>query len=427
MRKFLLKRIIFFVLLHPMVLHGQIANDTVANPLEFFYSSLSSGSPIEGYGFDHYANSERELATQRSRDGIKMGAIGVIGLNIVNAILADEFDWNLGIDIPVMIALSAATMTPFVLQYMRYREEKGKNGDDIGDDVEIDTVPAASVCQTLNYYAELFGGSSVEYGRWMMFASTVCMFNFDLYIANKLLIEGASILKENGKGPFGGLDTIDELFYHQMMTWIELGCMRDFYAMKHCRRATELAKQHFGPDSKVYLKLLLQLSALQAQRLHYRQSLRTHNEGYEAYVKLIKDEFCQRSDIGRANYWQSAKGYIYATVDMASILSKKRATRRSRPIAGPTYNALLLSKGLLLNTTVGFENHIKSCNVPKANALLEQKKKLLSDKAPNDILDSIDLEILHVLRKSDMPFYHSQPRNHLGQRPASHGRRRFGY
>ena len=406
MKKFLLKHIVLFVFLHPIVLHGQIASDTVTNPLEFFYENLSSGNPIEWYGFDHHASNKKELAQQQSRQSISLGMMGVLGLNIVNAILADKYDWNLWIDVPVMIAASGALMTPFVLRYMQYWETKGANHYDVEYSIvgNRDTAAATLVSQKLNHIAKLYGTSSVEYGRWMMYSSSVCMIKSDFDIANQLLKDGEGILRKNGKGPLGGLDTIDELFYRHMMTFIEVACDRDFYAIKHCRRATELAKQHFGPDSKVYLNFLLQLSALQAQRLHYRQSLKTHSEGHQAYVQMIKDEFCQRSDIGRANYWQSAKGYIYATVDMASILSKKRATRRSRPIAGPTYNALLLSKGLLLNTTVGFENHIKSCNVPKANALLEQKKKLLSDKAPNDILDSIDLEILHVLRESDMPF-----------------------
>lgn len=397
--------IILFVALLPHNLWGQSEHDTVGNVIErVLYDNLSGENPVESISFNHIATNKSALAGRRAEQSIRLGLMGVTGLNILNGILATKYGWNPWIDIPADIVASGAMMIPFVLWHRHYTEKEESGSDSIDIISVTDTATAAEISGNLNLVAEEYGTSSIEYGRWMMLSSAVCFLKYDIYTANKMLHEGASIIRNNGKGQFGGLDTIDELFYRQMMTHIEDACGRDYYAIKHCRRATELARLHFGSNSKLHLYFLLHLSSLQAQRFHYRQSLRTHNKGYKAYVQLIKDEFCQRSDIGRANYWQNAKSYIYATVDLASNISKQRTTRRSCPLAGPTYNALLLSKGLLLNTTVGFENHIKSSNIPEANALLEQKKRLLSDNAADSILDSIDLEILRILRENDKPY-----------------------
>ena len=206
-----------------------------------------------------------------------------------------------------------------------------------------------------------------------MICSAGCLLGLDIYMTSKLLNKGVTVLRKYGNGPFDGLDTIDEIYRHDIMALIELGSGRDYYALRHCSQSTELKRQYFGAESKFYLKGLLDISELQAQRFHYSQSLKTHNEGYQAYVKLIKDEFCQRSENGRSTYWQTAQNYIYATVDLAAQTSSYQTILRSRPLAGPTYNALLLSKGLLLNTTVGFENHIKNSGVPGTIELLNQK------------------------------------------------------
>ena len=265
-----------------------------------------------------------------------------------------------------------------------------------------DTVTAERINEALRSCAEQYGTKSVEYGRQLMLCGAECFGNYDLAQASVLIKRGVSIISQYGDGPFDGRDTVDEIFLHDVMTGVNI--IQDYNALHHCRRATELKRQYFGSNSKIHLNGLLILSRLQAQRFRYRESMKTHNKGYEAYVKLIKDEFCRRGERDRANYWQTVKGYIYATVDLAAQTSSQQATRRTRSLAGPAYNALLLYKGLLLNTTVGFENHVKNSGVQDAINLLEQKKLLAANNAPDSVIDSIDLVILQYLREDGKPY-----------------------
>lgn len=397
MRNILLTFFAVLTVSFPHTVCGQSVRDGSNNIIETtFYSDLD---PFENKNFSYRNEGRRKLEEQRARQSIRLGLMSVTALNIVNGVLADKYDWNLWVDVPAVIVASGVAMVPFFLWHKQY-----KNSDTSYMSSQPDSTTALLLEKKLKDCASRYGTSSVEYGRMLMICSAGCLLGYDLYTSSKLLKEGISIVREHGNGPFDGLDTIDEIFRHDMMILIENGSGRDYYALHHCIRTTELKRQYFGAESKFYLKSLLDMSELQAQRFHYSQSLKTHNEGYQAYVKLIKDEFCQRGEKGRSTYWQTAKNYIYATVDLAAQTASSWSTGQNRPLAGPTYNALLLSKGLLLNTTVGFENHVKNSGVEDAIELLEHRKQLSASNVPDSVLDSIDLVILRYLREDGVPY-----------------------
>lgn len=397
MRNIILILVAFWVISLPQSLCGQVERGSNDNIIETtFYSDLD---PFDNKTFNYRFDNRQRVAEQRAKQSIRLGLMSVAALNIVNGVLADKFGWNLWVDVPAVIAASGVAMVPFFLWHKQY-----KNSDTSDMSSQPDSTTALLLEKKLKDCANRYGTSSVEYGRMLMICSAGCMLGYDLYTSSKLLKEGISIVRKHGNGPFDGLDTIDEIFRHDMMILIENGSGRDYYALQHCIRTTALKRQYFGAESKFYLKSLLDMSELQAQRFHYSQSLKTHNEGYQAYVKLIKDEFCQRGEKGRSTYWQTAKNYIYATVDLAAQTASSWSVGRNRPLAGPTYNALLLSKGLLLNTTVGFENYVKNSGVEDAVELLERRKQLSASNAPDSVLDSIDLEILRYLREDGVPY-----------------------
>lgn len=258
--------------------------------------------------------------------------------------------------------------------------------------------------QVLNIYEDCYTIQSPRYAECLMWCAYICAEYGDYLQAKHLLSHSKRLFHNYGNGIFEGRDTINEIFRLDLETKLEYDSGREFRAVGLMEKSCELKRTYFGESSEVYLSALLNISYLCAQRLNLRKSNKYHNVGYTAYVERIKREFCTTSESERARYWETASKYINKTLSIAHKSGEKSNIGGMNSLASAAYNAMLLSKGLLLNTTISFEEYVIKTGIEEAVKCLEQKKLLFNLQCSQDTLDSIDYEILKILEKNNESF-----------------------
>lgn len=261
-----------------------------------------------------------------------------------------------------------------------------------------------SLNRLLSLYEERYSAHSLQYADCMMWCACVCAEFGDNKQAKKLLTQSDELYKQFGHGTFAGRDSINEIFRLDLKSKLEYNSARDYLAVRLANRVCQLKRDYFGEQSEVYLNALLDLSRLYAERLKYSKSNYYHNLGYNAYVERIKQEFCYTSESERVNYWEKAIKYINKTLELAHQSGSNGQRGGETSLSSAAYNALLLSKGILLNTTVGFEDYINNSGNAEAQRNLRVKKLLLEQHASQQDLDSLDYVILHALEMKGQGF-----------------------
>lgn len=302
-----------------------------------------------------------------------------------------------------VLSLDSVNAVKNTLQYDSLRVQIEQVLDKIKN-MRKSTTLNSSLNQVLSFYEKRYTVHSPQYADCMMWCAYACAEFGDNKQAWHLLKQSTEIFKQCGHGAFEGRDTINEIFRLDLESKLEYNSGRDYMAVRLSKHSCSLKCEHFGKQSEPYLNALLDLSRLYAERLKYQKSNRYHNMGYDAYVERIKQEFCQTSDSERALYWEKAIKYIEKTLELAHKSSRKSQIGGDRSLASAAYNAMLLSKGLLLNTTVGFESFINSSGNAEAIRDLQLKKELMDQQAPQHVLDSLDYAILNVLHQSGQGF-----------------------
>lgn len=263
---------------------------------------------------------------------------------------------------------------------------------------------APTLNSLLQCYEDQYSAQSTQYADCMMWCAYVCYRLQDIPQAKSLLKQSTTIFNRYGSGPFHGLDSLHEIFRLDLSSEIEYETGREYYALQYAQKSVYLKESFFGSQSEQYLQALLNLSLLYADRGNTRRSNYYHNIGYNTYVEHIRRQFCQRTESERTTYWNEAIQYISKTLDLAYLASGKNKLKKNHFLAESSYNALLLSKGILLNTTIGFEDFVNRSNNKEAIQLLNQKKKLSTSDTTFRQIDSIDYAILEILNKSGHPF-----------------------
>ena len=261
-----------------------------------------------------------------------------------------------------------------------------------------------SLNRLLNACQERYRAESAEYAECVLWAAHICVQYDDNIQGKQLLEKSQQVFRQYGSGCFAGKDTINEIFALDIEARIEEHAGRDYMALRYAKRACELKKAFFGERSEVYLHALLEVSRLYAERLQYKQANYYHNLGYTAYVERLKTEFCATSETGRIEYWEKAKHYINKTIAIAHRMSSISNQGGSQSIASAAYNALLLSKGLMLNTSNSFESFVNESGNTEAVELLQTKKLLAARQTEQSVLDSLDIQILKALERAGQPF-----------------------
>ena len=252
--------------------------------------------------------------------------------------------------------------------------------------------------------AQTYSYQSPQYAEAVLWAAHECLRIGDQIQGKKLLNHSKKLFRKYGKGPFNGRDTLTEIFYLDIIAKMEYNAERDYEAIGLSHKSCKLKKLFFGQNSEVYFNALLDLSNLYAERHQYKKANFYHNLGYTAYVERIKSAFCQSSESERSVFWEKAKKYINKTITIAHKTSASSQSGNEHSLAAAAYNALLLSKGLLLNTSISFENFIINSGNEKAINILLQKKTLMTKQVTQSMLDSMDYAILDALKQNGQQF-----------------------
>lgn len=263
---------------------------------------------------------------------------------------------------------------------------------------------SSALNNVLHIYENKYSRESVQYADALQWVARKCMEAGDNRQAKHLAEESDVLFRKYGSGQFQGRDTVQEIFRLDLLTDLEYLAKRDYYAIRYCKEASSLKKSYFGQHSETYLNSLLDLSRLYAERLKHRKSNDYHNMGYSAYVERIRQEFCSSSESERIRYWEKAIKYINRTLEIAHSSSKKSHHGGNLSLASAAYNAMLLSKGLLLNTTIGFDDYVNQSGNQTAISYLRLKKQLADEQADQSVLDSLDYQILQALKENGQTF-----------------------
>lgn len=256
----------------------------------------------------------------------------------------------------------------------------------------------------MEIYKNRYTVQSAEYASSVLFSAFICAQYGDNKQALHLLQHASDLFSQYGKGPFDGRDTVNEIFRLDLQSKIKLNTKCEYDAVLLLDKSCALKRDYFGDKSEPYLNALLDISSLYAQRLRHLKSARLHNMGYEPYVERIKYEFCSASESGRITYWNKAANYIGKTLDLAYKSKRGNSWNGKYSISAAAYNAALLSKGILLNTSISFDNHIINSGNSGAIELLEQKRKLINQPGSSSMCDSLDYLILDILCKNNNKF-----------------------
>ena len=258
--------------------------------------------------------------------------------------------------------------------------------------------------QLLDKCKSIYTTKSPQYAECMLWCAHLCVEKGDNKQGKRLLDKSKFLFRRYGKGTFSGMDTLSHIFSLDLNAKIEYVSGRDYFAIRLFKKSCKLKKEYFGEGSEPYLNALLDLSQLYAERLKLKKSNIHHNLGYEAYVERIKKEFCATTESQRSMYWEVASKYINRTLDLAHQIGKSNSNGGNHSLASSAYNAMLLSKGLLLNTTLGFEEFIYKSNNEKAISILHTKKAWADQQVPLHVLDSLDYEIINALQQRGQQF-----------------------
>lgn len=260
-------------------------------------------------------------------------------------------------------------------------------------------VSDAELNKTLSVYRERYSEHSPQFADCAQWCAMQCAMGGDNKQAASLLKKSDLLFKKYGTGVFQGRDTINEIFRNDILSRIEKNADRDYYAIRYAKKSLKLKQQYFGTESEQVLNALLDLSQLYAERRNYKKAARIHNMGYNSYVELLKWEFCSSSESKRSAYWKTASRYVTKTLTETQKYGGRTLSSQSS-MASAAYNANLLSKGILLNTTIHFENYVRNSGSAEAMRLLSERK------ATSDMLvqDSLDYEILRVLNEEGKPY-----------------------
>lgn len=211
---------------------------------------------------------------------------------------------------------------------------------------------ASALNRLLAQYSAQYTPRSPQYAECVLWCAYVCVKKGDNVQSKRALVAGRQLFKQYGTGCFDGKDTINEIFSLDIETNIEYNTNRFYMAIKSGLRACELKKTYFGEKSEIYLKSLLEVSHLYAMFGDYKKASYYHNIAFEAYVEQIKKEFEDMGEAERSMYWEKAKVYTDYTITLAHTFHNRSQRGKGESVASSAYNAALITKGLLLNTSI---------------------------------------------------------------------------
>ncbi|MBS1558845.1 MAG: CHAT domain-containing protein [Bacteroidetes bacterium] len=157
-----------------------------------------------------------------------------------------------------------------------------------------------------------------------------------------------------------------------------------YYQMKNYSRAEEfynnakkIYESYFSRQHPEYVKILSKLAKVYYMTKDYKRSKRNIEEALNNYDQFIKQYFPALSEREKAKYWNTIKGdfEFYNTLAFGQL-------EDFRDLAGKVYNYQLLTKALLLSSSIKIRERIQNSNDEKLKNTYNdwvQKKEFLTN------------------------------------------------
>ena len=180
-----------------------------------------------------------------------------------------------------------------------------------------------------------------------------------------------------------------------------LSCMSDIELHAgRFRRAHSLRKKAVRISTAEYRK-----NASEENRERYVNALKSmagatiplwapiyYNKAYDEYVATVYSEFNKKSEASRVRYWGSVSSFFDDILSQAEWMP------------GKAYDAVLLTKGLLLNTSIAFQEFVKNSGDSVAIRYQAERNQLIALGARAELVDSLDILIIQRLNTGTFPF-----------------------
>jgi len=155
----------------------------------------------------------------------------------------------------------------------------------------------------------------------------------------------------------------------------------------------EITQKYLG--KLLYARSLATLGGCYEMKEDYENSVHYYQQYIEAVRDAIREEFRMQSEAERMIVWEREKSSISEILELL-IEMPKGHDALVRQLSGIAYDAELLSKGILLNSSIEFEKVLAAKGDTKMKALYEQSKaneaeieRLRSSATTDDDLDKI--------------------------------------
>lgn len=107
----------------------------------------------------------------------------------------------------------------------------------------------------------------------------------------------------------------------------------------------------------------------------YQQSISYYKQYMEAVRDAIRDEFRMQSEAERMTTWEEEKTNIHGLMDMMALMPAGNEALMPT-LSALAYDCMLLSKGIMLNSSIEFEKVINASNDAKLKATYEETKRI---------------------------------------------------
>lgn len=229
--------------------------------------------------------------------------------------------------------------------------------------------------QALALNRELFHASDPSYADAVLRVASQCMDAGDDVQALKLLRSVSAVCE---KSP-----TLKAKWLGEVSS-IELRAGRYRKSVNMRREAVKLSKN----DRALYISALTQMGDVSIPLV----GARYYKKAYEEYVSTVFEQFNKKSELSRARYWGSVLEFFNKVFSNAGLIPEQ------------AYDAALLTKGMLLNTSIDFQEFVAASGDSLAIDYQQERNRLTAQGAPAILTDSLDNLIIKRLDGRSLPF-----------------------
>lgn len=124
-----------------------------------------------------------------------------------------------------------------------------------------------------------------------------------------------------------------------------------------------------------YADALATIAGCYYNKEEYQKSVSYFKQYMEAVREAIRDEFRMQSEAERMTTWEEERKNIQGIMDMMATMPQGHESLLPE-LSTLAYDCMLLSKGILLNSSIEFEKVINASNNTKLKAKYEETKRL---------------------------------------------------